>query len=397
MSKRLISCAISVVLLIVSFSAAAADNAVKLNELSVCIKIFAYSGKDSAYFYGFSSQTLCSVRVIPDGLTRTVNVNGTILNVCHDDSNAYALYKNRQNAYCIMQMNIDSGECSWFQVAQEKTVRHSSIAACSGEVMVIASKGTDVLVLAQNSNSSYTCSFSSAVKELYVNDNNAYALLNDGSLYRIRSGSKTYCANLSVLSGFSNAGCGWMFTSGGVLASVSGALEYTHADAAVKLNGKTIQRNSVRLLACASDKAAALKNDYSLEYIRSDGQSQESEYTDKNTLKSGGIAVLEEGMTVSKLKSAYTNVTGVYGANGEEINSGALRTGYTAVLESGSCRIAVLGDINGSGTVNSADTKLLMRFFTGSASLSDCEITAADCNRDGVADNRDLVLLSRMK
>ena len=397
MSKRLISCAISVVLLIVSFTTAAADNAVKLRELSDCVKVFAYSGKDSAYFYGFNSQTLCSVRVIPDVLTRTVNVNGTILSVCHDDSNAYALYKNGQNAYCIMQMNMNSGDCSWFQIAQENTVQHSSIAACNGEVMVITSKGTDILTSAQNGNSSYTYSFPSGVKELFVNDNNAYALINDGSLYRIGSRSKTYSANLSVLSGFSNAGCGWMFTSGGALVSVNGEREYIHADAAVKLNGKTVQRNSVRLLACALDRAAALKNDYSLEYTGSDGRSQEEGASDKSKLKSGGIAVLEEGITVSKLKSIYSNVTGVYAANGEVISSGALRTGYTAMLESGSCQIAVLGDINGSGTVNSADTKLLMRFFTGSASLNDCEITAADCNKDGIADNRDLVLLSRMK
>ncbi len=397
MSKRLISCAVSVVLLFVSFFTAAADSFGKLKELSLCVKVFAYSGKDSAYFYGFSSQTLCSVRAIPDVLTRTVNVSGTILSVCHDDANAYALYKTENNAYFIMQMDMNNGNCSWFQIAKGKAVRHSSIAACSGEAMVIITEGNNAVVWGQSGDKSYTYSFPAAVKELFVNDNHAYALTNDGSLYRIGSGSKTYCADLSGFSGLLNAGCGWMFMSGGVLVSVNGSAEYTHADTAVKLNGKTVKRNSVRLLACASDKTAVLKNDYSLEYIASDGETPGSDSTDKSRLKSGGIAVLEAGMTVSKLKNTNSNVIGVYGANGEGIISGALRTGYTAKLESGSCLIAILGDINGSGTVNSADTKLLMRFFAGSASLNDCEITAADCNRDGITDNRDLVLLSRMK
>ena len=396
MFKRLISCALSVILFIASFSAASANSGI-LSELSECFKIYAYSGTASAYFYGFTDQTLCSTRVIPDVMTRRVSVNGSIISVCHDDSNAYALYITAQHEHFIMQMNMDSGDCVWFQIAKDKTVSGSSIAACNGEVMVITISDGAAMVFGQGSGKNCVYSFSSDVKELFVNENRAYALLNDGSLYRIGGGSKALCANLSPFSGLSNAGCGWMFAPGGFLVSINGSVEYTHAKAAVKLNGNTVEHYNARLLACALNKAVSLNNDYSFDYIGEsyDEAPRSGISGQEKTLKSGGIAVFNEGMTVSKLKSSYSNVIGIYSSNGDEIGSGALRTGFSAKLSSGSCLIAVLGDVNGSGTVNSADTKALMRFFTGSETRTECEITAADYNKDGTTDNRDLVLISR--
>ena len=100
-------------------------------------------------------------------------------------------------------------------------------------------------------------------------------------------------------------------------------------------------------------------------------------------------------MTVPQLLKAYPAVLAVEDANGASVTAGAVRTGYAAVFADGRSVLAVAGDLNGSGTVNSADVKELMTLFVTSGTAADHVRRAADFHRDGTLDNRDLVLLSR--
>ena len=51
-------------------------------------------------------------------------------------------------------------------------------------------------------------------------------------------------------------------------------------------------------------------------------------------------------------------------------------------------------DINASGTVNTADMRLLQRVLVGEAELTDTAALAADLNENGRPDAADLVLLA---
>ena len=61
----------------------------------------------------------------------------------------------------------------------------------------------------------------------------------------------------------------------------------------------------------------------------------------------------------------------------------------------GECTLAVRGDLNSNGAVNSADVKALMEHFASGTELSAGVSAAADFNSDGAVDNRDLVLLAQ--
>lgn len=56
--------------------------------------------------------------------------------------------------------------------------------------------------------------------------------------------------------------------------------------------------------------------------------------------------------------------------------------------------VIVPGDINASGTVNTADMRLLQRVFVGETELTDTAALAADLNENGRPDAADLVLLA---
>ena len=84
--KTVIAACITIVLAFcASFSAEADSN---LQNLSQCRRIFAYSGYDNAYFYGYDNHMLCSAHVIPDEMEQTVTTDGIIRAVCHDESHS---------------------------------------------------------------------------------------------------------------------------------------------------------------------------------------------------------------------------------------------------------------------------------------------------------------------
>lgn len=114
----------------------------------------------------------------------------------------------------------------------------------------------------------------------------------------------------------------------------------------------------------------------------------------ENVWISGEYLFAEPGVTAAKLRAYYAkNEIEVYTAAGAAA-SGRVKTGMTASIDGTIYTIIVCGDINGSGTVNTADLSLLQQALTGEASLSETEKRAADLNENGDADVTDLILLS---
>lgn len=65
----------------------------------------------------------------------------------------------------------------------------------------------------------------------------------------------------------------------------------------------------------------------------------------------------------------------------------------SALIDDELYTVIVPGDINASGTVNTADMRLLQRVLVGETELTDTAALAADLNENGRPDAADLVLL----
>lgn len=88
-------------------------------------------------------------------------------------------------------------------------------------------------------------------------------------------------------------------------------------------------------------------------------------------------------------------------AEGNGFSGGKLGTGMRLQLIGGEelldeVTVLVKGDLNGSGTVNSADQRLLYQHLTGEKILTDEYYTAADLDENGAVNTRDLLLLKQL-
>ena len=66
----------------------------------------------------------------------------------------------------------------------------------------------------------------------------------------------------------------------------------------------------------------------------------------------------------------------------------------SALIDDELYTVIVPGDINASGTVNTADMRLLQRVLVGETELTDTAALATDLNENGRPDAADLVLLA---
>lgn len=117
-----------------------------------------------------------------------------------------------------------------------------------------------------------------------------------------------------------------------------------------------------------------------------------------------GRVVLPAGTTFAQFRKTVplngAVLTAVTEA-GEHFSGGKLGTGMRLQLAAGEelldeVIVLVLGDLNGSGTVNSADQRLLYQHLTGEKLLTEEYYTAADLDENGVVNTRDLLLLKQL-
>lgn len=108
----------------------------------------------------------------------------------------------------------------------------------------------------------------------------------------------------------------------------------------------------------------------------------------------GHVLYAQPGVTAAKLRAAFPQAeVDVYTASSAPA-SGRLKTGMSALIDDTLYTVIVPGDINGSGTVNTADLRLLQRVLVGETELNDTAALAADLNENGRPDAADLVLLA---
>lgn len=109
---------------------------------------------------------------------------------------------------------------------------------------------------------------------------------------------------------------------------------------------------------------------------------------------SGHILYAEPGVTAAKLRAAFPQAEVEVYTSSSAAASGRLKTGMSVLIDDELYTVIVPGDINASGTVNTADMRLLQRVLVGETELTDTAALAADLNENGRPDAADLVLLA---
>lgn len=368
-----------------------------LQNLAQCRRVYAYSGNNNAYFYGFGNHTLCSARAIPDETERTVTTDGVIRAVCHDEAYAYALITTANSQYSLIKLDMNSGEYQINPLASGNNIQHNSFAVSDGEIFLIVHDSTYGHVESRDfdGNPLHTYYLDKGVNYLFHNGGNAYAVSFSGEIYCLSFGKISSCAKIESYSECQNAGVGYIQTDKGQLVSLTdGTTRNGIGTHVVISDGELFSFDSGLLLAAANHSKAILKDNYQSVVSSRDTPDKPIERNSSNINRENTL-IVDAGMTVAALKKRDESISAVYDNDGQEIGSGKLRTGYSLKKHGIEYPLVVRGDLNASGTVNSRDIKLFMEHLVGNSTLTGVFAIAADWNGDGNLDNRDLVLLSK--
>lgn len=109
---------------------------------------------------------------------------------------------------------------------------------------------------------------------------------------------------------------------------------------------------------------------------------------------SGPYLIVPAGTTAARLRDALAPADVEVYTKNMAAAAGKLKTDQIAMVDGDLYTVIVPGDLNASGTVNTADLRLFQRVLAGDAGLDDAALFAADLNGDGTAAAADLVLLS---
>lgn len=437
---------ISSVLLIIIFvigiypQTASAKISLNLSSLKNCKFIFNYSGNSAAYFFGISSDTLYSAKVIPSQTVFSAKSDKTIRAACHDDLYAYALCMDKANNCSVLQLNMSNGKSDSYPIVQSSEIITTSFAVANGEVYLIHYSKTDSYVVSYSLNGTYLRKYSApmGVETLFVNDAKAYLKSKSGEIFRLSGADKIKCAQIDTYEAFSNAGVGYIFTENNRLINLSNGTEQTiEADfhCAVKTSkalfrasaGKIFADNryeypktNINMLAAVNNQIAALSNDCQTEIIsknefavkdappsssapftanKDNSQSSNNSKPFQGTkykITDNYILGVAAGTTVTAFKQNFDVDITIYNANGKQVTSGKIKTGYTVNYAKKIYTVCVTGDVTGEGNVNSRDVKALMEHLIDKNTLNNCYLRAADCNYDNTVDNRDLVLMAKL-
>lgn len=420
LKKSLCVILVIVITVISSVCYVRADGSYSLSDLKNCTNLYSYSGKNNAYFYGNSNLVLYSSRVIPNRVTRYVKVSGYICAVCHDENYACALYKTSNNSFGVVRMNMNNGKCDYCTINDTRSAQKSSFAVAGNEIFIIYTGNPYLYVKSYNISGKYLRSytFPRGSERLFCNGGCAYVRAFSGEVFRLSGASKIKSAGIDAYKSFSDAGIGYILLNDKRLVSLgNGNIQPTGYDfaaitsqnsfylsgATLRFNGGETAVSSPKLMCAAGSTAAVLGNDFCCRIINAKSsasrpqspQSTQSTQSPKPKISGNVIIGIEVGTTVAKIKEKYPEIKKIFNHDGNEITSGKLKTGYSARTPSGEYKIALRGDVNSSGTLNTADTDELMKALSGSVSLSDCCAKAADYNFDGTVNTKDLVLIGK--
>ena len=120
---------------------------------------------------------------------------------------------------------------------------------------------------------------------------------------------------------------------------------------------------------------------------------EESTSLPEGILAVGSYLLVNQGKTVSAMGELLG--TDLY-LDGEKVTSGLCRTGMEVEYQQENYILCVMGDVNGTGTVNSADIRLVQKHLTGESLLDGAFAFAADISRNGSIGCEDLALISAL-
>lgn len=145
----------------------------------------------------------------------------------------------------------------------------------------------------------------------------------------------------------------------------------------------------------AVSESAALVDDHGLRVISCGEFTTESNNTadDPGSTTESVFLYAEPGTTVSGLKKLLNDDDLEVFTTSSRAASGRLRSGWTVISKGIQRTVIVPGDLNGSGTVNSADVRLLQQLIVTGSTASEVQRAAGDLDGNGRLDTCDLVLL----
>ena len=94
-------------------------------------------------------------------------------------------------------------------------------------------------------------------------------------------------------------------------------------------------------------------------------------------------------------KEKNANVT-VKKADGTEVETGAIGTGYIVTIDENTYTVIKLGDASGDGQINSADLLKIQKHLLNVNNITDANIiSAADVTKDGQINSADLLKIQK--
>ena len=97
---------------------------------------------------------------------------------------------------------------------------------------------------------------------------------------------------------------------------------------------------------------------------------------------------------LNKIKQVANVSVNIKDANGKNITSGKIKTGYTVIINNGSdttLKTVLYGDVTGDGTINSADYIAIKNIIMKRSSYSDAAQKAADADKNGSVGSSDYI------
>ncbi len=433
--KQIISLLLILITLVFSaISTIYAATEYDIDILGGCNNIYYDSNRQGAFACGFSGNTVYSVKVMPEYVSRYVTVDGSIKSMSQSGKYTYALICKDviTNSYDLLELNMDNGNCKYYKIKNERDIVTKYFSVSDGYVFFINTDDLFSYVKCINlvNGKVNTYRFDINVNRLFNNNGKTYAVLYDGSVFNLTSTYKSFCTVINSDSKISNAGVDKIYTNDGIIisltdgkrsntgnadkdcVSVSGNKTYyaVHSTAYCLLKGNSrscslsakakaiLSYSDWSAIITADGKCTVLSENEYKSYSFSDNKNNSNDnfIKSKHIINSDGILCsVESGTKVSDFKRNFLSSVNVCDSKGNIVTSGKMKTGYKVKYNGNDYLVAVKGDVTGEGNVKSNDVTKLMDYFVNRLDFSAVFKAAADYNLDGNVDNKDLVLISR--
>lgn len=437
--------AMAIIFIVASISAFAVEK-YDCNIFSGCDEVYSDTSSNGAFAFGYSGRTMYIQSFVPSVGTLTFNASGDFVGVPFLDKNTVcAVYMTDDFEYQIVRINCLNGEVSYVNSDNLDAFNYHNISICNNRLYIIKTDAAYSYVSSYDFNGRHIFDYkfnSKSVNEITTNNGCAYAILYEGSVYRLNENGSDFCTKIKDSSDFYNCGADYLADSQNYIYSLKENICYNNMfnrqlpfaaenDNLYYANGNTLYLSnltdnelksvktqfSVKKLLVACNKTIAVGDNYKSFFIisnseyksmdsgnsdtpngldnnnsgnkASDNKANDYIFTDDNIMCNISV-----GTTAAKLKNTCPEIVAVTDKYGNAY-SGKLKTGLVAVAKDKSYTIAVAGDITGTGTVSSRDYKLLMQTMTGEKEIFGAYKKAADYNLDGSVDNKDLVLIAQ--